>query len=121
MIDHDSGLPPQRADPPLSNSRRILVITPRSLLGILVSLSLASLASAEKPTHFDPKGKPPSQHTIRGQKALRASLPFDDERDFAEAKKGFIAARTSAPSTSCSGTRSSTASTPRSAVRPCST
>jgi alkyl sulfatase BDS1-like metallo-beta-lactamase superfamily hydrolase len=92
MIDHDSGLPPQRADPPLSNSRRILVITPRSLLGILVSLSLASLASAEKPTHFDPKGKPPSQHTIRGQKALRASLPFDDERDFAEAKKGFIAA-----------------------------
>ena len=66
--------------------------TPRLVLALVVSLSLAGLASAEKPSHFDPKGKPPSEHTIRGQKALRASLPFDDERDFAEAKKGFIAA-----------------------------
>jgi alkyl sulfatase BDS1-like metallo-beta-lactamase superfamily hydrolase len=66
--------------------------TSRSLLGLFVSLSIAIPAAAEAPKHFDPKGKPPSEHTIRGQKALRASLPFADERDFAEAKRGFIAA-----------------------------
>jgi alkyl sulfatase BDS1-like metallo-beta-lactamase superfamily hydrolase len=68
------------------------VITPRFVFGLLLSLSLAGPASAETPAHFDAKGKPPSEHTIRGQEALRASLPFDDERDFAEASKGFIAA-----------------------------
>jgi len=42
--------------------------------------------------HFDAKGKSPSAHTIEAQQQLRKSLPFEDERDFAEAKKGFIAA-----------------------------
>jgi alkyl sulfatase BDS1-like metallo-beta-lactamase superfamily hydrolase len=42
--------------------------------------------------HFDPKGKLPSKFTIELQKGLRATLPFDDKRDFEEAKKGFIAA-----------------------------
>jgi alkyl sulfatase BDS1-like metallo-beta-lactamase superfamily hydrolase len=41
--------------------------------------------------HFDKKGKMPSRFTINLQKALRKSLPFDDKRDFEEAKKGFIA------------------------------
>src|SRR4051794_6788543 len=44
--------------------------------------------------HFDPKGKPPSKFTIELQKGVRATLPFDDKRDFEEAKKGFIAAPT---------------------------
>jgi alkyl sulfatase BDS1-like metallo-beta-lactamase superfamily hydrolase len=42
--------------------------------------------------HFDPKGKIPSTFTIALQNSLRQSLPFEDERDFEEAKKGFIAA-----------------------------
>ncbi len=42
--------------------------------------------------HFDPKGKLPSEYTIEAQKQQRATLPFEDKRDFDEAKKGFIAA-----------------------------
>lgn len=42
--------------------------------------------------HFDPKGKLPSTSTIDVQKALRRNLPFEDQRDFEEAKRGFIAA-----------------------------
>ena len=42
--------------------------------------------------HFDPKGKMPSKFTIELQKGLRATLPFEDKRDFEEAKRGFIAA-----------------------------
>jgi alkyl sulfatase BDS1-like metallo-beta-lactamase superfamily hydrolase len=41
--------------------------------------------------HFDKKGKMPSKFTIKLQEALRQSLPFDDKRDFDEAKIGFIA------------------------------
>jgi alkyl sulfatase BDS1-like metallo-beta-lactamase superfamily hydrolase len=43
-------------------------------------------------THFHPLGKPPSETTIAAQQVARQSLPFEDERDFAEAKRGFIAA-----------------------------
>ncbi len=42
--------------------------------------------------HFHPKGKAPSSYTIELQNGLRASLPFEDKRDFDEAKRGFIAA-----------------------------
>ncbi len=42
--------------------------------------------------HFHPKGNPPSTYTIELQDGLRATLPFDDKRDFDEVKKGFIAA-----------------------------
>ncbi|MEB3259427.1 MAG: alkyl sulfatase dimerization domain-containing protein [Cyanobacteriota bacterium] len=49
--------------------------------------------SAQAPApHFDPKGKPPSAHTIAFQKALRGSLPFEDQRDYEEAQWGFLAA-----------------------------
>jgi len=41
--------------------------------------------------HFHEKGKLPSTFTIQKQEELRRSLPFDDERDFEEAKRGFIA------------------------------
>ena len=41
--------------------------------------------------HFDPKGKMPSKYTIELQNGLRKTLPFEDKRDFEEAKKGFIA------------------------------
>ena len=42
--------------------------------------------------HFDAKGKEPSAHTIAFQQAMRRSLPFEDERDFEEARRGFLAA-----------------------------
>ena len=42
--------------------------------------------------HFHPKGKLPSKYTIELQNGLRKTLPFEDKRDFEEAKKGFIAA-----------------------------
>jgi alkyl sulfatase BDS1-like metallo-beta-lactamase superfamily hydrolase len=42
--------------------------------------------------HFDAKGKLPSKFTVERQQALRASLPFEDTRDFEEAAAGFIAA-----------------------------
>ncbi len=60
---------------------------------MVVALLLASSVYAEAThKHFDPKGKMPSKYTIEHQKKLRASLPFEDKRDFEEMKKGFIAA-----------------------------
>ena len=41
--------------------------------------------------HFNPAGSPPSEHTRALQAALRQSLPFEDERDFAESRRGLIA------------------------------
>ena len=41
--------------------------------------------------HFDPKGNLPSMYTIELRKGVSATLPFEDKRDFDEAKKGFIA------------------------------
>ena len=42
--------------------------------------------------HFDPNGTMPSKYTIELRNGLKATLPFDDKRDFEEAQKGFIAA-----------------------------
>ena len=50
------------------------------------------VVSADPTKHFDSKGKMPSKFTIELQNGLRKSLPFEDKRDFEEAKKGFIAA-----------------------------
>ncbi|MDJ0848900.1 MAG: alkyl sulfatase dimerization domain-containing protein [Myxococcota bacterium] len=57
---------------------------------ILLCAAFATSARAQ-PEHFHPKGKPPSDHTLKVLEAQRATLPFADERDFEEAKKGFIA------------------------------
>ncbi len=51
-----------------------------------------SLPYAESPDkHFDPKGKPPSEHTLEIIRKARETMPFADKRDFDEAEKGFIA------------------------------
>ncbi len=62
-------------------------------LVVLASLG-GPIRAADVPAsgHFDPKGKAPSQYTIASQKALRASLPFEDRRDFEESRRGFVAA-----------------------------
>ena len=54
-------------------------------------MNTADLANSAA-DHFDPKGKLPSAYTIAFQQALRKSLPFEDQRDFEEAQRGFIAA-----------------------------
>ena len=41
--------------------------------------------------HFHPKGKAPSKFTLDVLKKAKATLPFADERDFEEQKKGLIA------------------------------
>jgi alkyl sulfatase BDS1-like metallo-beta-lactamase superfamily hydrolase len=41
--------------------------------------------------HFDAKGNPPSTYTLELRRGITATLPFNDKRDFDEAKKGFIA------------------------------
>ena len=63
----------------------------------LAAVGMPVAASAEAATatrsewpHFDPKGKPPSQHTIEILNLARETLPFSDTRDFDENRKGFI-------------------------------
>ena len=48
-------------------------------------------SSTAKNQHFDSKGNLPSKFTIELRKGVTATLPFEDKRDFDEAKKGFIA------------------------------
>lgn len=61
---------------------------PFSLVFAVLSL-LPGLLIAQD--HFNLKGFQPSSHTSSLQSALRDSLPFEDERDFEEARRGFIA------------------------------
>ncbi len=47
--------------------------------------------SAPLEGHFHPKGKAPSEHTLRVLAEAREALPFSDTRDFEENAKGLIA------------------------------
>ena len=49
------------------------------------------IQKADPSQHFHPKGKPPSEHTLKVLQEARETMPFGDTRDFDEAKKGFIA------------------------------
>ena len=65
-------------------------------LAIAVACTLPAAeanAQQENPasSHFDPKGKPPSRHTLAVLERARAALPFSDTRDFDEQKRGLIA------------------------------
>ena len=61
------------------------------LLLVFCSLLLLPVSGVQGQDHFDAKGSPASAHTAAAQQALRNSLPFDDERDFAESRRGLIA------------------------------
>ena len=62
-------------------------------INLLTALTVLTISGAIAQTeHFDPKGKPPSVHTLEVLKQARTTLPFSDTRDFDEEKKGFIAA-----------------------------
>jgi alkyl sulfatase BDS1-like metallo-beta-lactamase superfamily hydrolase len=43
--------------------------------------------------HFHPKGKEPSEHTLKIFEQARQTLPFSDRQDFEEWERGFIARR----------------------------
>jgi alkyl sulfatase BDS1-like metallo-beta-lactamase superfamily hydrolase len=75
-----------------SLARNILVVT------LALSTSVAVLAEgdvestvADPTRHFHPLGKPPSEHTLKILDEARGTMPFDDTRDFDEAREGFIA------------------------------
>ena len=54
-----------------------------------VELPQSTLVIAEN--HFHPKGKKPSEHTLKVFEEARESLPFVDRQDFKEWERGFIA------------------------------
>ncbi len=62
----------------------------KTVLAILSGWCLIPALFAQD--HFNPKGAAPSQFTAALQSQLRDSLPFEDERDFEESRRGFIAA-----------------------------
>lgn len=78
----------------LSPSSRLWPLRHVFKLAVALTLTLAASASGAvaAPAHFDPQGKPPSTFTLDLRKGMKARLPFDDKRDFEEAKRGFIAA-----------------------------
>lgn len=55
------------------------------------SPAYAQSASTPPDGHFHPKGKAPSEHTLKVLAEARSALPFSDTRDFDENKKGLIA------------------------------
>jgi alkyl sulfatase BDS1-like metallo-beta-lactamase superfamily hydrolase len=61
-------------------------------LGALIAFCSVVSGQAPAAEHFHPKGKQPSEYTVEQQQALRAALPFEDQRDFEESKRGFVAA-----------------------------
>lgn len=58
--------------------------------GITVAKRQLPYGFAQDMDYFDPEGKPPSTHTIEPMRDLRQSLPFADERNFDEARRGLI-------------------------------
>ena len=62
-----------------------------SAAAVLVAQAAGETKPAAPQGHFDPLGKTPSKFTIELRDGLKATLPFEDQRDFEEAKKGFIA------------------------------
>ncbi len=61
--------------------------------GVLFEQGQARAQSATAPLagHFHPKGKAPSDHTIKILQAAKSTLPFDDTKDFEEQARGLIA------------------------------
>ena len=75
-----------------------LLLTVVGAFAVPAAIWAAGGAAGEEPPyatsvdeHFHPKGKPPSEHSLAVIKAARGSMPFEDTRDFDEARKGFIA------------------------------
>jgi alkyl sulfatase BDS1-like metallo-beta-lactamase superfamily hydrolase len=67
-----------------------------ALVAGFATLGASGSAAAEEASvpegHFHPSGKMPSKFTLEIREGLKATLPFDDARDFEENRRGFIAA-----------------------------
>jgi len=78
--------------------KTVTLVLAAALLGAVSGASLGAAGSSvvtnpgtTEGKHFHPKGKMPTKYTIELRKGVSATLPFEDKRDFDEAKKGFIA------------------------------
>jgi alkyl sulfatase BDS1-like metallo-beta-lactamase superfamily hydrolase len=81
--------------------QRLSLLTAVSVFFLLVSCNQANVKSeatdsasatvAGASGHFDKKGLDPSSFTVAKWEELKSTMPFEDKRDFEEAKKGFIA------------------------------
>jgi alkyl sulfatase BDS1-like metallo-beta-lactamase superfamily hydrolase len=71
-----------------SYNQRQILLSATVAVGLLACIPESTFAQEK---HFDPKGKLPSTFTIEKQEELRKNLPFDDERDFEESRKGLLA------------------------------
>ncbi len=60
----------------------------KSVIALILGFCAVSTFAQD---HFNPKGLGPSSFTSQLQSELRQSLPFDDQRDFEESRRGFIA------------------------------
>ena len=76
----------------LIDIRSFIMAISLMMTGTAFAAGGGDIIKADPTKHFHPKGKPPSKFTIELQNGLRKTLPFDDKRDFVEAKNGFIAA-----------------------------
>ena len=76
------------------NMAKALVAGAAGLVAVAVFAAGGAGGDIEKvdpSVHFHPKGKPPSEHTLKILNEARETMPFEDTRDFDEARKGFIA------------------------------
>ena len=71
----------------MMSQQRLSLAVPAILLFCILSLSL----NASAQDHFNNSGNQASEYTIQLQQKLRTSLPFADDRDFEESRRGFIA------------------------------
>jgi len=75
------------------NKSRLIAMTKMGYITLALTIGCFLVNDAyAQDKHFDPKGKMPSKFTVELQDGLRKSLPFEDNRDFEENKRGFIAA-----------------------------
>ena len=79
----------------MKNSVIVVALMIGAVLGIGCNAPAEKASSevAEEFGHFHPKGKPPSEHTLKIFEEARQTLPFSDRRDFEEWERGFIARR----------------------------
>lgn len=78
----------------MATRRQFVQSLPAFAVGAQMTLentSVEAAAAAPVEGHFHPKGKAPSEFTKQVLRKARETLPFADERDFAEQKRGLIA------------------------------
>ena len=74
--------------------KKIIILLSVATSALVMSCSNKQLERTQKhaENHFDPKGNEPSAFTVEKWEELKNKMPFEDEVDFEEQKKGFIAA-----------------------------